>query len=310
MYSAVKPQKTPSIKKPLSWVKLPMFWAVVLGVVCGLVCRRLPDNIRSFLVDGLADPISSVVLALIAGVTGPVIFLSLITSISSLGSISKLTDLGFKIMWRFIKCTLFIIGVSIMVSLLFYNVFGAGAIQFSPDQLVSMLLNLIPTNIVAPFLNNNTPQLVILGILLGAALLLLEDRVANLAASLRSLKEWSSTASTSPRSEPSRILPSSESRESSQQRSSSSREGGSRRDARCMIRIAFCARSAAAIPRRRSASAHWTTGPSSPHRNPKPSNPAMKSGAAYQRTANGATVIARFRLAFLAFGPYENRSTE
>ena len=98
LYSAVKPQKMPSIKKPLSWAKQPMFWAIVLGVICGLVCRRLPDNIRSFLVDGLADPISSVLLALIAGVTGPVIFLSLITSISSLGSISKLTDLGFKIM--------------------------------------------------------------------------------------------------------------------------------------------------------------------------------------------------------------------
>ena len=193
MFTAVKPHKTPSIKKPLNWAKLPMLWAIILGVISGLVCQRLPDNIRSFLVEGLAEPISSVVLALIAGVTGPVIFLSLITSITSLGSISKLTNLGFKIMWRFIKCTLFIIGVSIMVSLLFYSVFGEGAIQFNPDQLVSMLLNLIPTNIVAPFLNNNTPQLVILGILMGAALLLLEDRVANLAASLRSLQEWSSS---------------------------------------------------------------------------------------------------------------------
>jgi len=158
-----------------------------------LICQHLPDHIRSFLVDGLADPIGSIVLALIAGVTGPVIFLSLITSITSLGSISKLTDLGFKIMWRFIKCTLFIIGVSILVSLLFYNVFGAGTIQFSPDQLVSMLLKLIPTNIVEPFLNNDTPQLVILGLLMGAGLLLLEDRVVNLSATLRSLQEWSAS---------------------------------------------------------------------------------------------------------------------
>lgn len=158
-----------------------------------MICQHLPDHIRSFLVDGLADPIGSIVLALIAGVTGPVIFLSLITSITSLGSISKLTDLGFKIMWRFIKCTLFIIGVSILVSLLFYNVFGAGTIQFSPDQLVSMLLKLIPTNIVEPFLNNDTPQLVILGLLMGAGLLLLEDRVVNLSATLRSLQEWSAS---------------------------------------------------------------------------------------------------------------------
>ena len=101
--------------------------------------------------------------------------------------------MGFKIMWRFIKCTLFIIAISIAVSLLFYSAFGVGTIQFSPEQLVSMLLKLVPTNIVAPFLNNDTPQLVILGLLMGAALLYLEDRVTNLTAALRSLHEWSSS---------------------------------------------------------------------------------------------------------------------
>lgn len=191
--SAIKPKKTHSIHPSAHWFKSPLLWAILLGMFCGLICQHLPDHIRSFLVDGLADPIDSIVLALIAGVTGPVIFLSLITSITSLGSISKLTDLGFKIMWRFIKCTLFIIGVSILVSLLFYNAFGAGTIQFSPDQLVSMLLKLIPTNIVEPFLNNDTPQLVILGLLMGAGLLLLEDRVVNLSATLRSLQEWSAS---------------------------------------------------------------------------------------------------------------------
>ena len=181
-YSAEKSPKEISFKSPL-------LWAIGLGVICGLICQHLPENISSFLVDGLADPIGSTVLALIAGVTGPVIFLSLITSVTSLGSISKLTDLGFKIMWRFIKCTLFIIAVSLGVSLLFYSVFGSGSVQFSPNQLVTMLLGLIPTNIIAPFLNNNTPQLVILSFVLGAALLLVGDRVANVTAGLRSIQE-------------------------------------------------------------------------------------------------------------------------
>ena len=185
--SAEKPRKTFAFDSPL-------LWAIALGVICRLICQRLPEGLRTFLVDSLADPVGSKILAAIAGISGPVIFLSLLTSISSLGSISRLTDLGFKIMWRFIKCTLFIIAVSIGVSLLFYSAFGAGTIQFSPDQLVTMLLKLIPTNIVAPLLNNDTPQLVILGLLLGAALLLLEDRVASLIPALRSIQEWAMSA--------------------------------------------------------------------------------------------------------------------
>ena len=183
-FSAMKNPKAVSFKSPL-------LWAIVFGMICGLICQQLPENVSAFLIDGLAEPVGSVVLALIAGVTGPVIFLSLITSISSLDSISKLTNLGSKIMWRFIRCTLFIIAVSIGVSLLFYRAFGSGAIQFSPDQLVTMLLDLIPTNIIAPFLSNNTPQLVVMALVMGAALLLLEDRVANVVASLRSIQEWS-----------------------------------------------------------------------------------------------------------------------
>jgi len=184
VYSATKSPKEVSFKSPL-------LWSIVLGIVCGLICQHLPESVRSFLVDSLAEPVGKLAIALIAGVTGPVIFLSLITSITSLGSISRLTDLGFKIMWRFIKCMLFIIGVSIGVSLLFYSSFGTGSIQFTPNQLVTMLINLVPTNIIAPFLNNDTPQLVILGLVLGAALLLLEDRAGNLTASLRSIQEWS-----------------------------------------------------------------------------------------------------------------------
>lgn len=43
-----------------------------------------------------------------------------------------------------------------------------------------MVLDIIPTNFIKPFLDNNTPQLVILGFLLGSALLLLGDSVKEL----------------------------------------------------------------------------------------------------------------------------------
>ena len=60
----------------------------------------------------------SVIIGMMAGFVGPVIFLSLLVSISSLGSIRKLTNLGGNIFKRFVFRILFGITVSIFVSLL------------------------------------------------------------------------------------------------------------------------------------------------------------------------------------------------
>ncbi len=53
-----------------------------------------------------------------------------------------------------------------------------------------MFLSILPTNVIDPFLNSNIPQLVILGILLGAALLLLGDKVKGIKDLLMQINQW------------------------------------------------------------------------------------------------------------------------
>ncbi len=53
-----------------------------------------------------------------------------------------------------------------------------------------MLLDLIPRNVFTPFTENNTPQLVILGFVMGAALLLLGDNASQLKITLLSVQDW------------------------------------------------------------------------------------------------------------------------
>ena len=90
-----------------------------------------------------------------------------------LDSINDLTNLGFKIMRCFVLIILFLTAVSIAVSAVFFRSFGTGGMSFAPQQLIQMILDIIPTNLIETFLENNTTQLVILGFLLGSALLLL-----------------------------------------------------------------------------------------------------------------------------------------
>ena len=170
--------------------KNPMVIAIVLGIVLGLLCQHIPDAVSSFLVDDLASPLMSIMLKVISAIMGPVIFISMTTSIIALDSINDLTNLGFKILKRFVVTTLFLIAVSIGVSAVFFRSFGTASVSFAPQQLIQMILDIIPTNLFTPFVENNTPQLVILGMLLGSALLILGDRVNELNTILLQINEW------------------------------------------------------------------------------------------------------------------------
>ncbi len=188
-----------SVSVPLSerrkaLYKDPMVLSIVLGVVLGLLCQHIPEAANSFLVNELASPLLSIMLDVLSGIMGPVIFISMTTSIIALESINDLTNLGFKIMKRFLVTILFLIAVSIVVSSFFFRSVGTGSISFAPDQLMQMILDIIPTNLFKPFVENNTPQLVLLGVLLGSALLILGDSVNELNEMLLQINEWMMSA--------------------------------------------------------------------------------------------------------------------
>ena len=168
----------------------PMVLAVVMGIAFGLLIKTLPQEANSFIVDDLATPVMTIILKMVSGIMGPVIFISMTTSIIALDSINDLTNLGFKIIRRFLHTTIFLMAVSIAVSELFFRSIGSGQVSVVPQKLIGMVLDVIPTNIIQPFIDNNTPQLVVLGFLFGAALLVLGDRVTELNQVLMQIDEW------------------------------------------------------------------------------------------------------------------------
>ena len=184
----------PLSERRKSVVKNPMVIAAVAGVVLGLLCQHLPADANRFIVDEIASPLMSIILGVLSGIMGPVIFISLITSIVAMDSVNDLTNLGFKIVRRFVLITLFLIAVSIAVSAFFFRSFGTGSVSFAPQQLIQMIFDIIPTNPFRSFLENKTPQLVVLGFLLGSALLILGDSVNALKEILIQINEWMMSA--------------------------------------------------------------------------------------------------------------------
>ena len=180
----------PLAEKSKKLIKDPTVWGVILGLAFGFLLRLLPRDVSGFITNELASPLQNITLRLISGVMGPVIFFSLLSSTISLSGINILTGLGFRLIRRFLLIILFLIAVSVLVSGLIFMNFGAGGSEFTISHLFSMLFDIIPTNLIDPFLKNHTAQLVILGLLTGAGLLLLNDGVDELKQIIGQINKW------------------------------------------------------------------------------------------------------------------------
>ena len=181
----------PISRKKKIFLKDPIIAAIVLGILTGIICLYVPERAGSFIIDGLLNPVNDVVLKVLTGIMGPFIFISLVSSIIALDSINDLTDMGFKIFRRFSMIILFFFVVSAAVSMLFFGTFGkGGSTDFSLNQIITMLLDMIPVNPVQPFANNNMPQILVLSFLSGIALLLLGEKVNGLKDIILQCNDW------------------------------------------------------------------------------------------------------------------------
>jgi len=167
-----------------------MLWGAVLGLALGALCTLLPDGVRNVIVDDVVSPVRAVALNLIICVMGPVILVSMITAVSALKSVDDLTSMGLKLIARFLKCILSVMFVGVMVSLLFFGVLGDGGADMKARDLVGLLLDIFPKDPVSPIKDGNTPQLVIMGLVLGAALIIPGNEVKGLKRIVNQVGTW------------------------------------------------------------------------------------------------------------------------
>ena len=155
--------------------------AVILAFVAALLTTLLPGETTSFLVNDLAAPLLSRLLDLIVLVMGPLIFISVISGICALDDVVTLSTIGIKAIKRFVVITLLLITASVIVSMLFFPGFSMTSNgRFDLSSMINMLLDLIPKDLVSPFVENKTIQLIIIASLIGVALLILDQKTAKL----------------------------------------------------------------------------------------------------------------------------------
>ena len=171
-------------------LKQPMIQAVAGGLIAGLICLQLPEAANAFIVSEITEPVLTVSLNVLSGILGPIVFLSIVSAVSALDSLDEFTGLGSKVMRRFLVTTVCVTAFSDIVGMVFFPAFGEGTVAFNPGRLIELALEIIPTSLVTPFVENNIPQIVVLGIGMGAVLLKMGNRAKGLTEILSQFSNW------------------------------------------------------------------------------------------------------------------------
>ncbi|WP_086929341.1 dicarboxylate/amino acid:cation symporter [Agarilytica rhodophyticola] len=156
--------------------------AMGLGAVVGLIFFNLPNegllgNINSFLLGGVFDLVGSVFIASLKMLVVPLVFVSLVCGVCSIGGNSRIGMISVKTIAFYLITT----AVAISLALALANIIDPGvgninvdpAKAFEPKESPSIwatLKDLVPTNIVSAMADGKMLQIIIFAILFGIGL--------------------------------------------------------------------------------------------------------------------------------------------
>lgn len=184
----------PLPKKSLN-ENLVLLLAVVAGIVAFLAISALPGSVGSQVTDGVLTPLYDRIVGMLTGIAGPYVFISLVCSTVGMGSVQTLKSKGKVIVTHYLLASLLALCVSMVVVIAFFGVQLSGSSSSGGQfgAIMGIILDIFPINLVDPFLQNNILQVVVLGVLVGVALLALgqaTEKLAALALELQRVVSW------------------------------------------------------------------------------------------------------------------------
>ena len=152
--------------------------AVLLGVAAALLCGLISEGPRQVLLDDYVSPTLSTIMGVITAVSGPMIFFSLVWGICTIGDTNTLSKIGKKMIFRFLIELLLVSAFSALICWPLFTGSSGNSAAFNLSEFYQMILGIVPNNMLTPFTNGNTQQIIFLAIVSGVVLLILGSRVS------------------------------------------------------------------------------------------------------------------------------------
>ena len=158
----------------------------ILGAgIAGAAILALPDGVGE-VAAGLVDPLFTALMGILQTLASPMIFLSVCWGILNIGDVHMLGRIGKTVLFRFLGAIFLLTAVTAACLLwMFRPESGTASMgENAAAQIYSMILEIIPTNIITPFLEGNSLQIIFMAICAGLVLLVLGEKSSALRALL------------------------------------------------------------------------------------------------------------------------------
>ena len=167
------------LAKPVRSPAISLVIAILVGMIGGISGNwLLSPEIQEEIVKTILQPVNDVFFRLLNAVSGPVIFLTVVVAICGMGNAASFGKSGRSMVFRFIILSFIITAFSCVVSIpvfrLNYNGNPLNGTEFR--SVLDLFLNIIPNDIFMPFVKGESPQLILMALVLGNALLLVEGK--------------------------------------------------------------------------------------------------------------------------------------
>ena len=180
-------------KKKLSlaaWI----FIALVLGCILGGILIAVPGG-AAFSARYI-KPIGTIFINLLKFIVVPIVLFSMVCGMISMKDIKKVGSIGWKTLVYYIGTTI----VALIIGLVLANIFKGSFPQLSTEGLgtwdkatsadfMTTLVDIFPSNIVAPFANASMLQIIVIALLIGAGIILAGEKGRPVAELFESLNE-------------------------------------------------------------------------------------------------------------------------
>ncbi len=166
-------------KMPLAmWICV----GLIVGVAAGLVLMAVPNG--KDIANGYIKPWGTIFLNLLKFIVVPIVLFSIASGVISMQDVGKVGPIGVKTIVYYMCTTAFAVLLALLLGSIakgmhLFTALETSGLEYTPPEgqsLMDTIVNIFPSNAVAPLVNASMLQVIVIALLLGFGILLAEEK--------------------------------------------------------------------------------------------------------------------------------------